>query len=240
MKKLVGLEMKILTKVSWFFATIIIFFALALMIFLYYLLPRPYSRKISSWIIRLSTFFTVEIKGKEDPYAQMFLLNHQSDLDIAIMETVTSKDLTWVAKKELFDVVFFGLALKLPQDIAIQRESKTSLLKFLRDAKDRLDKGRVITMFPEGTRSTKGKMLPFKSGAKTVADKYKLLVQPIVFMQTAKYYNIKEFYYKPGKIKVIYMDSFIADKNDKDWLKDLRTKMQKVYDDELANNPSYR
>ena len=232
--------MKILNKISWFFTTVIIFISLTLMIILYYPLPRPYARKISSWFIRLTTFFSVEIKGKEDPKAQMFLLNHQSDLDICIMETITSRDLTWVAKKELFEVPFFGLALKLPQDIAIQRESKTSLLKFLKDAKDRLDKGRTITMFPEGTRSTKGKMLPFKSGAKTVADKYKLRVQPIVLVATAKCYNIKEFYYKPKTIKVVFMESFVADRSDKDWLKNLRIEMQKVYDDELANDSSHR
>ncbi len=232
--------MKIFAHISWLFATIIIFASLAMMIIFYYIFPRPYARKISSWFIRLSIFFSLDVKGEEDPNAQMFLLNHQSDLDIAIMETLTSRDLTWVAKKELFNVPFFGLALKFPQDIAIQRESKTSLIKFLRDAKDRLDKGRVITMFPEGTRSTKGKLLPFKSGAKVVADKYKLTVQPIIFIQTASYYNIKNFYYKPGRIKVIYMDSFIADKNDKDWLKNLRVKMQEVYNYELANNPSHR
>jgi len=232
--------MKIFAKISWLFATIIIFSSLTLMIVLYYLVPRPYSRKISAWLIRLSTFYSVDVQGEEDPKAQMFLLNHQSDLDIGIMETISSRDLAWVAKKELFDIPFFGLALKLPQDIAVTRESKTSLLKLLKDAKVVLDKGRVITMFPEGTRSTKGKMLPFKSGAKLVADKHKLRVQPIVLMQTSKYYNVKKFYYKPGRIKVIYLDSFVADKSDKDWLNNLRTKMQKVYDDKLANNPSHR
>jgi len=232
--------MKIFAKISWLFATIIIFSSLTLMIVLYYLVPRPYSRKISAWLIRLSTFYSVDVEGEEDPKAQMFLLNHQSDLDIGIMETISSRDLAWVAKKELFDIPFFGLALKLPQDIAVTRESKTSLLKLLKDAKVVLDKGRVITMFPEGTRSTKGKMLPFKSGAKLVADKHKLRVQPIVLMQTSKYYNVKKFYYKPGRIKVIYLDSFVADKSDKDWLNNLRTKMQKVYDDKLANNPSHR
>ncbi|EQB39995.1 glycerol acyltransferase [Sulfurimonas hongkongensis] len=232
--------MKIFAKISWLFATIIIMSSLALMIIFYYLAPRPYARKISAWLIRLGTFFTVEIQGKEDKDAQMFLINHQSDLDICIMETITSKDLAWVAKKELFEIPFFGLALKLPEDIAVTRESKTSLLKLLKDAKDRIDKKRVITMFPEGTRSTKSKMLPFKSGAKMLADKYKLRVQPVVIMQSAKYYNVKEFYYKPGRIKAIYLDSFIANKQDKDWLNNLRTKMQKVYDDELSNNPSHR
>jgi len=232
--------MKIFAHISWLYATIIIFSALTLMIATYYLLPRPYARKFASWLIRVSIFYSLEIQGEEDPETQMFLINHQSDLDIGVMETITQKDLAWVAKKTLFDVPFFGLALKLPEDIAVERESKTSLIKLLRAAKDRLDKNRVITMFPEGTRSTTGKILPFKNGAKVIADKYKLRVQPIVLMQTSKYYNIKNFYYKPGRIKVIFMDAFVADKSDENWLEDLRIKMQKVYDDELASNPSHR
>jgi len=232
--------MKIFANISWLIATIIIFVSIAISIFTYYLLPKPYAVKMSSWILRLGLFFSTEKQGKEDPNVQMFLINHESDLDIAVMETITNKDLAWVAKKELFNIPFFGLALKIAKDIPVERESKTSLVKLLRAAKDRIDNKRVITMFPEGTRSTKGKMLPFKSGAKLVADKYKLCVQPVVLIQTQKYYNIKNFYYKPGRIKVIYMDSFIADKNDTEWLKDLRVKMQKVYDDELANNPRHR
>jgi len=232
--------MKIFAHISWFISTIIIFLSLTLSILLYPILPRPYPRKISAWIIRLTTFFSVEIKGEEDPAAQIYLINHQSDLDIGIMETVSKKDLSWVAKKELFDVPFFGLAMSLPEDIPIERQSKTSLLRLLKNAKNRLNKGRVITMFPEGTRSKSGKMLPFKNGAKVVADKYQLKVQPIVLMQTAKYYDVKRLYYKPGRIKVIFMDSFIADKNDDNWLRNLRNEMQKVYDDELANNTSHR
>lgn len=232
--------MKIFAKISWLIATILIFFAIGTMIFIHFLLPAPYPTKIANWLLRLSIFFTTQKEGKEDPKAQMFLLNHQSDLDIAVIETTTSRDLAWVAKKELFDIPFFGWSLKLARNIPVERQSKTSLIKLLRNAKDRLKKDRVIAIFPEGTRSTKGKMLPFKSGAKIVADKCKLRVQPVVLMQTAKYYDIKRFYYVPGKIKVIYLDSFDADENDENWLDETRQRMQKVYDDELANNPRHR
>jgi 1-acyl-sn-glycerol-3-phosphate acyltransferase len=232
--------MKIFARISWFYATIVIMVSLAIMILTFHILPKPRSRKLAAWLIRKAVFFRIEAEGKEDPDAQMFLLNHQSDIDIVIMETISTRDIAWVAKKELFQIPFFGLALKLPQDIAVERESKTSLIKLLKDAKTVLKTNRVITMFPEGTRSTKETMLPFKSGAKIVADSNKLRVQPIVLIQTSKYYNIKKFYYKPGKIKAIYLESFIADKSDENWLSDLRIKMQKVYDDELANNHSRR
>lgn len=232
--------MKIFAHISWLYATLVILLSLTFMIFTFYLLPRPYSRKISAWIIRIFTFFSVKVEGKEDPDTQIFLLNHQSDLDIVAMETISSRDIAWVAKKELFQIPFFGLALKLPKDISVERESKTSLVKLLKDTKEVLKTDRAITMFPEGTRSTRESMLPFKSGAKIVADANSLRVQPVVLMQTSKYYNTKKFYYKPGCVKVIFLDSFIADKNNKDWLNNLRLKMQKVYDDELANDPSHR
>jgi 1-acyl-sn-glycerol-3-phosphate acyltransferase len=210
------------------------------MIIFFYILPRPYSRKLSAKIIKFATFISTDIKGKEDPDTQLFLLNHQSDLDIFIMEYISSKDLAWVAKKELFDIPFFGLVLKLPKDIAVERESKTALLSLIKDASRVLEKKSTITMFPEGTRSTKGKMLPFKSGAKIIADKYKLKVQPVVLINTSKHFNVKKFHAQSGTIKIIFLPSFIADRNDDNWLKDLRKTMQEVYDNELTNNSSNR
>lgn len=210
------------------------------MILIYKFVPRPFAPKFSAWFIRFFTLFSTEEKGYANPATSMFLINHQSDLDIAVMETITKKDLAWVAKKELFNLPFFGLALKFPQNIPVERESRTALVKLLRDAKDRLDRGRTIAIFPEGTRSASGKMLSFKNGAKIIADKFDLCVQPVVFIETAKCYNIKKFYYKPKKIKVIYLDSFIADKSDEQWLKNLQIKMQEVYNNELANDFSNR
>ncbi len=228
--------MKIFALLSWSYATFMIFASMAFMIIIFPIFRSPRSQKISAWIIRTLLFIPIKVKGVENPDAQMFLVNHQSDIDIGILETITKRNLAWVAKKELFDVPFFGLMLKLPKDISIERESKTSLIKLLRDVKEPLDEKRVITMFPEGTRSSDGKMLPFKAGAKMVADKYKLLVQPIVFIEAAAHYNIKKYHYRPGQLTAIYMDAFVADKRDKEWLKELRVKMQKVYDDELAQD----
>ncbi|MFA5215195.1 lysophospholipid acyltransferase family protein [Sulfuricurvum sp.] len=210
------------------------------MIAIFYLVPNPYAQKISAWFIRILVFLPVRVKGTPDPDAQMFLLNHQSDIDIGIMETITSHDLAWVAKKELFNIPFFGLVLKLPKDIPLERESKTALIKLIKECKERIDQGRVITIFPEGTRTETGKMKPFKAGAKIVADKYSLKVQPVVFIETAYHFSNKRKDFHPGTVSAIYLDSFVADKSDPLWLENLQITMQKVYDDELANHPRYR
>ncbi len=224
--------MKIFAHVRWLYATLIIFIALTLSIVIFPFFKAPRSQKIAAKFIHFMTGFDIETKGKEDPATQMFLLNHRSDIDIEVMELVTKKELAWVAKKELFDVPFFGLALKLPEDIPVERENKKSLLKLLKDAKDRLDKGKTIAIFPEGTRSRSQKMLPFKNGAKIIADKYKLRVQPVVLIGTAECYDIKTFSYTPRTMRAVFLDSFIADEKNENWLKELRVKMQQVYDEE--------
>lgn len=209
------------------------------MIVTFYLLPKPYAVKFSAWFIRLLVFVPVQIKGSPDPDAQMYLINHQSDIDIGIMETITSKDLAWVAKKELFKVPFFGLVVRLPKDIALERESKTALVKLIKDCKDRLDHGRVITIFPEGTRTETGQMKPFKAGAKMVADKFSLKVQPVVLIATAWHFSNKRKIFNSGTMTAIYLDSFVADKSNPEWLNETREKMQHVYDSALLELPRY-
>lgn len=232
--------MTIFARIKFYYATFIIFVGMTLMILVFPFVPKPKAQKFSSWFIGRFIFTPTLVEGTEDPQAQMFLLNHESDLDIGIMELSTSRDLAWVAKKELFDVPFYGLMLKLPNDIAVERESKTSLIKLLRDCKNRLDDGRVITIFPEGTRSHTRKMRSFKPGAKIVADKYKLRVQPVVLIATSLYYNIKTQHYNPGTIKVVYLDSFDADKDNKEWLSNLQVTMQAVYDKEINKLKRYK
>lgn len=230
----------IFARIRWLYAIIVIFTGMTLMIVTFYLLPKPYSVKVSSWFIRLLLFSPVKVKGKCDPDAQMFLINHQSDIDIGIMETITSHDLAWVAKKELFNIPFFGLVLKLPNDIAVERESKTALIKMIKDAKERIDARRTITIFPEGTRSEGGTMRPFKPGAKMVADKYALKVQPVVLIATSSYFSNKRKDFCPGRVTAVFLEPLIADKSDPEWLKNTQKQMQKVYDDEFSNHPRNR
>lgn len=213
---------------------------MTLMILTFHLLPQPYSVKLGAWFIRLFGFIGVKTHGALDPEAQMYLVNHQSDVDIGIIETISPKNIAWVAKNELFTIPFFGLVLRLPKNIALQRESKTAIVKLIKEVKRCLDAGRIITIFPEGTRTETGKMKPFKAGAKIVADKYTLKVQPIVLIATSSYFSNKRKIFRPGIVTAVYLKAFYADKEDPHWLTNLQLEMQKVYDDELTNHPCHR
>lgn len=222
------------------YALIVILIGITMTITTFFLLPNPKAVKLGAWFIRLFSFTPIQIKGRLDPDAQMLLINHQSDLDIVAMETTTPHDLAWVAKKELFMIPYFGLIVRLPKHIALERESKTAIVKLIRECEDRLNHGRIITIFPEGTRTESGKMKPFKQGAKLVADRFGLKVQPVVLIRTAWHFSNKRKDYHPGTVTAVYLDPFIADKEDPDWLNNLHATMQKVYDDELANLSCHR
>jgi 1-acyl-sn-glycerol-3-phosphate acyltransferase len=91
--------MKIFALLKFYYATFMIFFSMAFMIIIFPFFPRPYAQKIGAWVIRTLIFIPVTVKGKLDPDVQMLILNHQSDVDIGVMETITSRDIAWVAKK---------------------------------------------------------------------------------------------------------------------------------------------
>lgn len=224
----------IFARINWLYSIIIILIGLALKIVIWKLVPKPYGSKIASCFIQYSMFNPVKRIGQIDPEAQMLIANHQSDIDISVLECTTTRDLVWVAKKELFSVPFFGMAIRLSDDIAVDRGSKAALVSLVRESKKRLDQGRCVVMFPEGTRQSSNTMLNFKPGAKMVADKFELRVQPVVLINTARYFNIKGKSGSTGAITVVYLDSFIASKKDGKWLENLQVTMQATYDEYVA------
>jgi len=224
----------IFARINWLYSLLIIFTGLTIKILIWKLVPKPYGSKIASCFIHTFMFNPVKSVGEIDPEAQMLIANHQSDIDISTLECTTKRDLVWVAKKELFSVPFFGLAIRLSDDIPVDRGSKAALVSLVKETKKRLDQGRCVVMFPEGTRSRGPKMLKFKPGAKMVADKYNLRVQPVVLINTSRYFDLKAKSGQTGTITVVYLDSFIASKEDPDWLSNLQETMQATYDEYIT------
>lgn len=176
----------------------------------------------------------LEIEGKLDESCDMLIMNHQSLLDIIVIEYIHSRDLAWVAKKEITDLFFFGHIIKAPRMISVDRENKAGIIHLLKEAKDRLDKKRPIAMFPEGTRSDGTKMGSFKPGAKMVANKHNLRVQPIILFNTRNIVDSKTLKASPGVVKVIYLEPIQASK-DTTWFEDTEFKMKEVFNKEYKN-----
>ena len=224
--------MKTFAKISFYYAAAIIFIAVSFLISFFKILPKPFGIKVSSGIVNKGLLYKMNVFGKEDPDTQMFIVNHQSGIDIPVLEGCVKADLAWVAKQELFDLPWLGLGVKLPKDIPLQRESKTALITLIRDCKDRIENGRVVTIFPEGTRSKNERMRKFRPGAKMVADKLKLRVQPVVLVHTSKTFDSgKRIFYPFRELRIIFLDAFEADKSDKEWLNNLQVSMQETYDE---------
>lgn len=173
----------------------------------------------------------LEIEGKLDESCDMLIMNHQSLLDIIVIEYIHSRDLAWVAKKEITDLFFFGHIIKAPRMISVDRENKAGIIHLLKEAKDRLDKKRPIAMFPEGTRNDGTKMGSFKPGAKMVANKYNLKVQPIILFNTRNIVDSKSLKAAPGVVKVVFLEPVQASK-DSTWFEDTEIKMKEVFNKE--------
>jgi len=198
------------------------------------------ARKVTSRIILFFLGIRVKIVGKADPNAKMFVINHQSLVDIMVTEMVTPNvDFAWVAKKELFKMPFFGLSLRKTDMISLDREDRRGIVSLLKESKKRVDSGRVISIFPEGTRSKNKKIIRFKKGAKIVADKYALKVQPLVLVNCGNLFDTGRYEHRVGEVKAIFLDPIDAT-SEEEWLNSLRTKMQEIYNDELKHNSSYR
>jgi 1-acyl-sn-glycerol-3-phosphate acyltransferase len=184
--------------------------------------------KLQAWL----TGYKLEVIGEPDLEAQMVIVNHQSLLDIIILEATYPKNLAWVAKKEIEDMKFFGKVITLTKMISINREDKKSLLKLFSDSKERLEEGRVIAIFPEGTRGDGKTIVPFKAGTKLIASKLKLKVQPAIVVNTRNVLDSQNFLAKSGKVKLIYLESFYV-KEHKNWFEEVQKQMQSRLDLEL-------
>ena len=208
----------------------------AITVVLMYIFKNHTHKVIKAWMSFQMFLLGIklETQGKLDESCDMILMNHQSLLDIIVMEYIHSRDLAWVAKKEITDLFFFGHIIKAPRMISIDRENKAGIITLLKEAKDRLDRGRPIAMFPEGTRSDGKQMLSFRPGAKMVANKYNLKIQPIVLFNTRNIVDSKKLLATPGVVKVVYLEPIQASK-DTNWFEEIEIKMNEAFNKECNN-----
>ncbi len=109
----------------------------------------------------------------------VMVANHLSLLDILILFRLFSH-FKWVSKIENFRVPCIGWNMSLNQYIPLKRGDRESVIRMMRECEKTLAAGNSIMMFPEGTRSTTGRMRTWKTGAFELALASRVPIQPIV------------------------------------------------------------
>jgi len=228
--------MKIYAKIRFYWGAFVIASVVSIgMIPLITIFPK-YKGTIMHKLNRLIIFLMgakLKTYGKRDERANLFLMNHQGIMDIIALEAVENTHFRWVAKKELFDMPWFGILLKNGDMISVDRENKAGLVKLLKDVQESIEKkNRAVAIFPEGTRAKTQKLLPFKPGAKLVASKLKMRVQPIVITGSKYVLNEHNRTGHSGTIHIHYLDAFDVESAPKSWYDDVKEKMQRVIEED--------
>jgi len=231
--------MKTFAKIRFYYgAATISFIAAGIMVPLMMLFPKSRSTILHYWnrVIIFLLGGRIVSHGKRDNSVDMFVANHQGIIDIVALEADENTNIRWVAKKQLFDAPWFGYLLKLPNMIEIDRENKSGLVKLLRDTKETInsEEKRVITIFPEGTRTDKQELLEFKGGTKIIAEKLNLTIQPIVITNSKKLLNEHNKTAHNATVHITYLEPFQVSKSNKGWYDELKTTMQQAIDDEYT------
>lgn len=115
--------------------------------------------------------------------AAVLVANHQSSVDIMVLFAL-NRPFRWVAKASLFSIPFLGWTMWMARYVPIRRGDAKSRQQMMKRCYDLLEQNTPIAIFPEGTRSTKATMRPFKRGAFIIACEAKVPVVPIVIHGT--------------------------------------------------------
>lgn len=114
----------------------------------------------------------------------VFVSNHQSHYDALVNFAHIRKHTRYVAKAELFKIPVFGGAMRRAGNIRVERTGGGGDRARLSDAVRAVQERVSVLFFAEGTRSTDGRLRPFKKGAAALAIQAGVPVVPMAVSGT--------------------------------------------------------
>jgi 1-acyl-sn-glycerol-3-phosphate acyltransferase len=151
----------------------------------------------------------VVIQGAENiPTGEscIFLSNHVSNLDPPILLPAIPGMCSVFLKKSLMKIPFVGIAMRMAKYVPVSRgHSRQEAEQSVAIAADALRSGMHIFIFPEGTRSPDGNLLPFKKGAFFLAADANAPMVPIVIQGTAQMMRKGSLKVFPGTATVRFL-----------------------------------
>jgi 1-acyl-sn-glycerol-3-phosphate acyltransferase len=108
-----------------------------------------------------------EIRSGKQPV--IFMSNHESQLDPPLLIWAIPVPAVYLAKKEVKYIPFVGWACLCAGVIWIDRANHDKAVASIKEAAHKIRGGRNVVIFPEGTRTRTGQLLPFKKGGFNLA-----------------------------------------------------------------------
>ena len=132
----------------------------------------------------------------------LLVSNHQSFLDPVLLGVWVPRAVNFIAKIELFKSRAFGWFLRNMHVFSVRRgEGDVGAVK---EAIKRLHEGRILMMFPEGTRTEDGKIRPIQPGIGMLVRRADVAVVPAVIHGAYEAWPKGRKIFRPGKIRVMY------------------------------------
>ena len=158
----------------------------------------------SLWCLRAARI-RLAVTGLERVPTQgpvIYMGNHQGNFDIHALCRAIPRTFSWVAKEELFRVPIFGSAMRRAGYIPLDRSDGRKALKSMRLAAERIAAGTSVVIFPEGTRTLDGSLLPFKRGAFLLAARAGVPIVPFTINGSMERNPRNRIELHPGTIRV--------------------------------------
>lgn len=149
----------------------------------------------------------VAVKGLENvPNRPCFLVgNHQSALDIPLLFAVSEGRVRFMAKDSLFRVPLFGWVMRMYGHVPIHRGDARATLAALEQMVERVQRQPMsLVVFPEGTRSPDGGLLPFRIGAMKICQRAGLPVVPFAIDGTLAIHRRGSLRVRSGPARVAF------------------------------------
>lgn len=188
------------------------------------------------WLLARLCGLEYRVEGRENlprGTSAIALVKHQSSWETLALQIILPPQV-WVLKHELLWVPFFGWGLALLQPIAIDRGAgRRAVQQIIEQGRQRLETGRWVVVFPEGTRVATGQQRRFGIGGAALAAATGFPVVPIAH-NAGLFWPRRGFLKKPGTVQVVIgppIDSQgkSAEEINKlveDWMREVMTRLE--------------
>jgi len=134
----------------------------------------------------------------------IFMSNHASNLDPPIEIPRVRERCSVLVKKELFRVPILGVGMRIARLVPVDRSNREAAIESVREGVEVLRTGLNMMIYPEGTRTPDGKLLPFKKGPFHLAMESGVPIIPLTILGTYEAWPKHRFALKPGTVTVVY------------------------------------